>query len=138
MFNLSKFYDNFYYFRKLFFEALFYVLDFFHVRFYLIFLLGGNLFIWLLTYFINVNVSQNLVVLHYNVDFGVNLIGDVKRIFIIPILSLIIILINTFLLFALGKHQDFKMISHLLLASCLVINLILISALFSIYLINFR
>lgn len=114
------------------------VLRFFHIRIYLVLLLAGNLALWLGTYYINVNVSQNLVVLHYNVDFGIDLIGEVKRIFIIPVFSLIIIFVNVFLLFNFLRRKDFKFISHLLLAAGLVANLFLFIALVSIYLINFR
>jgi len=101
-------------------------------------LLAGNLVLWLSTYYINTNVSQTLVVLHYNVDFGIDLIGEVKRIFIIPAFSLVIIFVNIFLLFNFLKRKDFKFISHLLLASGLIVNLFLFIALISIYLVNFK
>ena len=50
---------------------------------------------WYFAYFINSKVSQDLVGLHYNVDFGINLIGDVSRIYIIPALGMFIFFINS-------------------------------------------
>lgn len=136
--DLAKFYDNFYLLRQKFFGVLSYLFSYFYIRLYLIILLGFNLLIWLIAYFINVSVSQDLVVLHYNIDFGVDLIGSVKRIFIIPLLSLIITLINVVLVFGFSRHKDFKFFAHLLLSACLITNLFLLIALGSIYLINFR
>jgi len=112
------------------------LLDFFCVRLYLIILLGLNLLNWLAAVTISSNVSQNLVVLHYNVNFGVDLIGSVRRIYTIPLLGLIIILIN-FILLVLVYRQS-KFIIHLLLAPAILANLFLLIAIASVYLINFR
>ena len=136
--DLSKFYDNFYLLRQKFFGAISYLFGYFFIRLYFIVLLGLNLLIWLIVYFINVSVSQDLVVLHYNIDFGVDLIGSVERIYIIPLLGLIIILVNAVLIFIFSRSKDFKFFSHLLLAASLAVNLFLLIALGSIYLINFR
>ena len=136
--DLSKFYENFYLLRQKFFGALSYLSGYFFIRLYFIVLLGLNLLIWLAAYFINASVSQDLVVLHYNIDFGVDLIGSVKRVYIIPLLGLIIILINAILIFIFSRHKDFKFFSHLLLTASLAVNLFLLIALGSIYLVNFR
>jgi hypothetical protein len=137
MLDLSKFYEFFYSFRQKFSEGASYLLSFLFVRLYFIILLGLNLLIWISVYLINSGVSQDLIVLHYNVDFGVDLIGGVKRLFIIPILSLIVILINEILLFAFYRRKDFKFLAHLLLGGSLLVNLFLLIALGAIYLINF-
>jgi len=138
MFSLANIHDNFYELKKNFFQAVARIFSFFYVRFYLIILVGFNLFLWLVVYFININVSQDLIILHYNVSFGVDLIGSVKRVFIIPLLSLIIILINVILLLGLYRHKDFKFIAHILLAGSIMVNIFLFMALVSVYLINFR
>ncbi|MFA4833396.1 MAG: hypothetical protein WC619_00935 [Patescibacteria group bacterium] len=138
MFDLSKIDENFYLLRQKFFGAFSYLSGYFFIRLYFIFLFGANLLIWLAAYFINASVSQDLVVLHYNIDFGVDLIGSVKRIYIIPLLGLIIILVNAVLIFIFSRRQDFKFFSHLLLTASLAVNLFLLIALGSIYLINFR
>ncbi|MDD5294703.1 MAG: hypothetical protein PHP21_02165, partial [Patescibacteria group bacterium] len=92
--DLSRFYENSYLLRQKFFGAVSYLSGYFFIRLYFIVLLGLNLLIWLTAYFITASVSQDLVVLHYNIDFGVDLIGSVQRIYIIPLLGLIIILVN--------------------------------------------
>ena len=138
MVDLSKFYDSLYLLRQRLFGAISYLSSYFFIRLYFIVLLGLNLFSWLVVYLININVSQDLVVLHYNVDFGVDLIGSVKRVYIIPFLGLIVILVNLILVLAFSRGRDFKFFSHLLLAASLVVNLFLLIALGSIYLINFR
>jgi len=137
MLDLSKFYEYFYSARRKFSDGFSYLLSFFFIRLYFIILLGFNLFVWLVVYLININVSQDLVILHYNIDFGVDLIGGVKGLYIIPTLSLIVILINGILLFPFCHRKDFKFLAHLLLAASLAVNLFLLIALGSIYLINF-
>lgn len=138
MLYLTKVYNYLFLAKQKVFGIFGEALRFFHVRIYLVLLLAGNLVLWLATYYINVSVSQSLVVLHYNVDFGIDLIGEVKKVFIIPAFSLIIIFVNIFLLFNFLRRKDFKFISHLLLASGLIVNLFLFIALVSIYLVNFR
>lgn len=117
-------------------EIILNFLSFFCARVYLAVLLGLNLLDWFVAYAINKNVSQNLIVLHYNVDFGVNLIGAAKKIYLIPFLGLIIILINFILLAVI--HRQGKFIVHLLLSGAILANLFLLAGLASLYLINFR
>lgn len=117
-------------------EMILNFLSFFYARVYLAVLLGLNLLNWFAAYTINKNVSQNLIVLHYNIDFGVNLIGGAKKIYLIPLLGLIIILINFILLAVI--HRQGKFIVHLLLSGAILANLFLLAGLASLYLINFR
>jgi hypothetical protein len=117
-------------------EAVLSLLSFSLVRFYLSALFVLNIIDWLLAYYVNKNVSQSLVVLHYNVNLGVNLIGNVSDIYIIPTLGLAFIVINFFLL--LNIYQNRKFLIHLLFGFSLLINLFLIASTISIYLINFR
>jgi len=117
-------------------EMLLDLLSFFYVRIYLMIVFGLNLLNWLVAFIINKNVSQDLVFLHYNVTFGVNLIGSVKKVYIIPLLGLVIILINFVLLIFI--HRQGKFIIHLLLVSAMLANLFLLIAAVSVYLINFR
>ena len=112
------------------------LLSFFYVRIYLIAILILNLLNWLTAFIINKNVSQDLIFLHYNVTFGVNLIGSVKKVYVIPFLGFVIILINFVLLIFI--HKQGKFITHLLLSTALLANLFLLAAVVSVYLINFR
>ena len=117
-------------------QAVFYLVGFMFVRIYLAGLFGLNIINWLLAYYVNKNVSQNLVVLQYNVNLGVNLIGDAKDIYIIPTLGLAFIVINFLLLLNIFRKNKFLI--HLLLGFSLVINLFLIAGTVAIYLVNFR
>jgi len=117
-------------------EAVLYLVSFTFVRIYLLFLFTLNVINWWLAFYVNNNVSQNLVVLHYNVNLGVNLIGDVRDIYIIPTLGLTFIVINFMLLLNIFRKNKFLI--HLLLGFSLLINLFLIAGTISIYLVNFR
>jgi len=132
----SKILNNIHIKRHTFSRMVLDIFSFLYIRIYLIILLSINLLIWLIAFNINKNVSQDLVFLHYNVTFGINLIGSVKRVYIIPLLGLVIIIINFILL--LFIHRQAKFIVHLLLFTAMLANLFLIAAIISIYLINFR
>lgn len=117
-------------------QAVLYLVGFMFVRMYLLFLFALNIINWLLAYYVNNNVSQNLVVLHYNVNLGVNLIGNARDIYIIPTLGLAFIVINFILLLNIFRKNKFLI--HLLLGFSLLINLFLIAGTIAIYLVNFR
>ena len=121
-----------------FLKNIVYVFSFFHIRIYVMIIFALNFSIWLAAYFVNTNAVQNLIVLHYNVNFGVDLIGGAEKLFIIPVLGLVIIFINLFLVFVFSKDKNFKFIAHLLLASCVIVDLFLLIALLLVFLINFR
>lgn len=114
------------------------IFSFLFIRIYLVILFILNLLIWLFTYLFFTKVSQNLIILHYNVDFGVDLIGGVKNIFIIPCLGLFVIIFNLILPFVFLENKHFKFIAHLLLSAAILVNLFLLLSLGPIYLINFR
>ena len=132
----SKIANYFYVSRKSLKEISRYLLGLLYVRIYLLIALTLNLLNWLLVYYFNASLSQNLVILHYNVNLGVNLIGEAGKIYTIPLLGLIFILFNFILL--LNIYQEGKFVIHLLLATTAVVNLILIISTASLYLINFR
>ena len=117
-------------------EAALYLIGLSFVRVYLSLLAALNILNWLLAYYVNKNVSQNLVVLHYNVDLGVNLIGQARDIYIIPTLGLSFMVINFLLL--LNIYHKNKFVVHLLLGFSSLVNLFLIAGTMAIYLINFR
>lgn len=117
-------------------QIVLYLVGFMFVRMYLLFLFALNIINWLLAFYVNNNVSQNLVVLHYNVDLGVNLIGNARDIYIIPTLGLAFIVVNFLLLLNIFRKNKFLI--HLLLGFSLLINLFLIAGTVAIYLVNFR
>lgn len=104
---------------------------------YLAILLFINAIAWLGTGYIDSIIQKNIIALHYNVDFGINLIGEAKNIYIIPLVGLIIILINTILYISLSRNRDNKIIFHIMFIASAFVNIVLLSAVTSIYLINF-
>jgi hypothetical protein len=108
------------------------------VRVYLLILLLQNLSLWAFIWLFFRRVGSGLAILHFSSDFGIDLVGDAGKLFIIAALGLFISLFNFFLLFAFVKNKDFKFIAHLLLAAAVLSNIFLSLALGPIYWMNFR
>jgi len=107
------------------------------IKIYFLSVLVINLFLWIGAYLMHRNISQEISILHYNVDFGIDLIGSKNYFFIIPLLSLFFILLNKIILLILLKREHFKFLAQFLLGFLLLINIFLVLSLFSLYLINF-
>ena len=76
------------------------------------------------------------IILHYNVYFGVDKLGDWNKVFLLPSLGLVLLLTNLFL----SRHfyrQKERIASHLLLMATLMLQLSLIVASVSIIIINY-
>jgi hypothetical protein len=134
----SNFYDHFYVIRKQTSSALAAVWRFPSSRLYFLIIGLLQLAAWLEAIFIYRQLSGDLVVLHYNVDFGIDLVGTPTRIFIYPFFGLGIFLLNLGLAAALNTQRDFRIFIHLLLSAALIFGLFLNLALLFVYLINFR
>lgn len=93
---------------------------------------------WLQAWFIRHQLSGNILVLHYNVDFGIDLVGDPSQIYLYPLLGLGVFLANLIFLAIFYKEKNFKILSHFLLGAAAIFGLFLSIALLAIYLINFR
>ncbi len=113
------------------------VFSFLFVRVYFIILLLLNLALWYLAFFMYRKSNQDVAILHYNVDFGIDLIGNKINFFVIPLLSLIFIIANLIVLLLLVKKKDFKFWSHFLLSFLLLFHCFLLMSVISTYLINF-
>lgn len=106
-------------------------------RFYLPIALFWQLLAWWQAWFIYHNLAGDLLVLHYNVDFGVDLVGDPYLIFWYPFFGLAVSLLSWLLTILASRQRDFKIIAHLLLGGAAFFGLLLSLALLAIYLINF-
>lgn len=93
---------------------------------------------WLQVYFINKNLSGDLLVLRYKIEFGANLVGEPNLIFAYPFFSLAVVFLNFFLSLLLRKNKNYHFLSQTLLASAVIFSIILCLYLFSVYLVNFR
>lgn len=92
-----------------------------------------NLGLFLFFYFF-VKRSDIPIVLHYNVDWGVDYFGEVKTIFILPLAGLIIFMLNSIL--ALQLWARMKSLSYFLTATSLISEVFLWLAGIALYTIN--
>jgi hypothetical protein len=109
-----------------------------HVKIYLGVLIILNAILWYFVGYINDHVSQGLIFLHYNVDFGVNLIGEASQLYVVPLIGMIIISFNSLISFLLIKKENFNLFSHLLFVVAILCHFFLLASMTAIYLINFR
>jgi len=107
-------------------------------RWYLALTAALQIFAWLQAAYIYRHLAGDLLVRHYNVDFGIDLVGNPEHIFVYPLYGLAIIILNLSLAAAGRDRADFRIFTHLLLAAAALFSLALAVALFFIYLINFR
>jgi hypothetical protein len=135
---LSKIYHDFYAFKDKFSYLFSEVFSAKHVKIYLFLTAGLNACLWFLCWLFYRQVKEDLIILHYNIDFGVDLIGQPGKIFIIPFFGLFTLVFNFILLFIFARRIDFKMISHLSLAAALLVNLFLSLSFGPLYIINFN
>lgn len=92
---------------------------------------------WISAYYIHASSKDSpIIALHYNIDFGVNLIGSAGQIYAMPLLASAISLANLTLLIFFYKKNRF--LSHIFSAASLFVNIIISISIFLIYLINFR
>jgi hypothetical protein len=108
------------------------------VKIYLVVLLLQNISIWGFIWLFARRVGGSLTILHFTTDFGIDLVGDANKLFMIPVLGLFVSVLNFLLLFVFIKNKNFKLIAHLLLAAAVMVNVFLSLALGPIYWMNFR
>ncbi len=92
-----------------------------------------NLGLFLFFYFF-IKQSDIPIVLHYNVNWGVDYFGEVKSIFILPLAGLIIFLLNGIL--ALRLWFRMKSLAYFLAAISLIFEVFLWLAGIALYIIN--
>lgn len=83
-------------------------------------------------------LTGDFLILHYNVDFGIDLLGQSKDIFYFPILGLIIVFSNVLLAFIFFRRPKGRLLMHLLLSATIIFSVFVNAALFVLFLINFR
>ncbi len=132
-----KIYDRIFLFFSRIKVALKNLFSYLFIKVYFIIAYAINLFLWVAVYFCYSRFNQDIVIFHYNIDFGIDLIGNKNYLFFIPISSLLFIIINQIILSKFLSNNDFKFWSHFLLSFLLLFNIFLIFILFTIYYINF-
>jgi hypothetical protein len=76
------------------------------------------------------------IILHYNVYFGVDTIGDYRQVFILPVIGLVLFLVNLGLSLYFYNQKE-RIASYLLLMATLMIQLSLLIAVASVIIINY-
>lgn len=118
-----------YYFFKLW--------QFVPIRFYLAFVLLFQLLAWFQSFVIFRRLSSDFLILHYNINFGIDLVSKASAIFYFPIIGLLLVLFDIFLVITFSQNKHFKSLAHLLLGAAIVFSVFLNLALLSISLVNF-
>ncbi len=105
--------------------------------FYVRWILGTSLILNLglfLFFYIFIRQSNVPIVLHYNVDWGVDYFGEVKKIFTLPLIGILILIFNGILALRLWGRN--KILAYFLVVSALLVEIFLIMAGIALYLIN--
>ena len=76
------------------------------------------------------------IIIHYNVYFGVDMLGDWKNLFLMPAIGLFLFLVNLSLSLYFYQRKE-RIASYLLLIATLMIQLSLIVASVSVIIINY-
>ena len=76
------------------------------------------------------------IILHYNVYFGVDVLDDWRKVYIMPLIGVFLLIINTLLGLYFYKNNE-RIASHILAMASLMIQLSLLVASASIILINY-
>lgn len=137
MMIFSKIYHDWHFFTEKVKDAFIEVFSFTSSRFYIGAAFFLNSVLWLFSWLFYNQVRGELIILHYNVDFGVDFFGQSENIFAIPALGLFFLAFNFLLAIFFVNNKNFNFICHLALGGSLFSNIILSLAFGPVYLINF-
>lgn len=104
------------------------------IFFSLVLAILANAGMWAVIFF-TVESTDRPVILHYNIYFGVDYVGDWRAVYFMPALALLIFLIN--LILSRFFYYKERMVSYLFAAMALLIQLLMMVGVGSIILINF-
>ena len=107
------------------------------IKIYFIFIYFFNFLLWLGFYLIIRKSSQNILILHYNTDFGIDLLGPRISFIKFPLLSLFFIILYKIVLVKVMPRESFKFLAYFLLSFLLLFNIFLVLSMSSLYFINF-
>jgi hypothetical protein len=93
-----------------------------------------NIIMWIAVW-VTVKPTDQPIILHYNVYFGVDAIGDWRNVFLMPAFSAVILVVNIIL--SRFFYYKEKMAAYLFAGMALVIQLLMAVGLGSVILINF-
>lgn len=106
-------------------------------RWYLLVGLIAQILLWFFAYQMFRAVGGDLFLAHYNVDFGIDSIGDSRRAFNVPLLGAAVFLLNWLLVILAVGRAHFHFLAHACGLATLLAQVLAALALMSLYLINF-
>lgn len=89
-------------------------------------------------FWMKTNLSGDLIVLRYKIDFGANLLAAPQTVLYYPLISLAVLILNLILAILFASRSDKKIFIHLFLASATAFAFFMSLYLLSVFLINFR
>jgi len=110
--------------------------------------LSNPIIVWLIIIAVGINVANWIslvifvkpvdlpIILHYNVYFGVDMMGSWKQVYFLPSLGLLLFLIN-FLFSVYFYKQKERIASYILLIAALMIQISVLIAAISVIIINY-
>jgi len=133
----SKFLDFFYFKKDDVIDFLRELFSATYVRFFVFAIIAINIIIWVIVHKTVVLSGTDNIALHYNVEKGIDLYGEAKQLYILPIFGLFIFILNFLILSFINNKKDRTFIAYVLLGSAFFTNLILVMAIISLYIVNF-
>jgi len=82
-----------------------------------------NIILWIILY-LKIKPSEYPIPLHYNIFFGVDLMGGYTKVYTLPGIGILILLFNLILSFSLYKKE--RLASYLLIGTAVLIQVFLI------------
>jgi hypothetical protein len=107
-------------------------------RIYIIVFFALSIISFWQAHYIFSNLSGDLLVFRYRINFGASLIGSPIKIFTYPAASLIVLFSNFIIAMLIRRRPKARFLFHLLFGSTTVFSLFIIIYLYSVFLINFR
>lgn len=94
-----------------------------------------NLIVFGVLYF-SIGTSGQSIILHYNVYFGVDLVGGWQEIYVMPFIGFLFILVNFLLAYYFYFKRE-RIISHILMLTALMIQVGVAIAVASLVMVNY-
>ncbi len=133
----SKIYSRSVLFRQSLVSALKDWWSFWPNRLYLVISLFFQSVLWSGSYFIYQILIDDLLIFHYTVDFGIDSAGKAIRLFILPLVALVFLVVNFIVSLVGANSKQAHRLWHLLGFTSGLVQVLMAFALLAVYLINF-
>jgi hypothetical protein len=136
--NYSNFYARLYTFLGRLGVAFRRIFKFNYTKVYVGVIIFLQALVWLQTIAVFRRLTGDSAILHYNIDFGVDLIGSPQEVFYYPLFGLAVAIINISLAAIISRRHEPRLVIHFLLLAAVAFAVFLNLALLAINFINFR